>query len=664
MASPDKQKTPHKQKRAKKSAKKSDSKSKKKADKKHERAKELAMKTLTTQVKSKSKTTKSSKKKKGPQLIDYFVKAEDAKPESLKEIDKVLKKNTRFVDHLGRPSYNFTVIYRYNSIQDKIHIWLGWLVVYARGSNSPAVLNQVLLETNSNLDSLYYVTMETMSGQQFGRLKLNSRKIDSGKNRGRANWTNVFKQAAKELRSKADHKIKKGGYSYSYEEILKQRDEERAFNAKNLTDGKKETMSLHKPNVQIYPMRAQLYRRAGEVIDSKTKKPKLDDNGKMISEPKIRWPSVDEDPKVWQQPKLDGYRAMAFEHSKTKKLIMYTRGQEPVLNYEDLKVELGKLLRYIRSHGPKKKKSSKKSNWRYAIIDGEVFLPNQEYNLDTFVGIGRTKTLTERHKNIMNLTEYWIFDIYVPDDPNGTFENRYAELKKLFNAAKKKYKFKKLKLVPTKVVKNEKSLMKTHKKHRKAGYEGTIVRNGRQIYKVVRSSCPTSPDMFKIKDWLDFEFQIVGFKEGKGSRAGTVVWKVLLPPYKTWRPKVRKALLSDRKKLQRDDMILRNRDHDSDTFDVNPDGTHSERQLMFKTAYKYMNKYITVRFRDWSSKGVPTHATTSTVLDRSKKNTAQSLTDKANKIMKDALAQIELESISEDSISLSSMSSSKKRTIP
>ncbi len=56
-----------------------------------------------------------------------------------------------------------------------------------------------------------------------------------------------------------------------------------------------------------------------------------------------------------------------------------------------------------------------------------------------------------------------------------------------------------------------------HNKALKAGYEGSIYRNPKGLYKGTRSW-----DLMKFKDFSDAEATIVGYEVGKGKRKGTL----------------------------------------------------------------------------------------------------------------------------------------------
>ncbi len=106
--------------------------------------------------------------------------------------------------------------------------------------------------------------------------------------------------------------------------------------------------------------------------------------------------------------------------------------------------------------------------------------------------------------------EYWVYDF---PDHEGPFSERYDALKEWFKTNTNPA----IRLVPTFKVGSEEELKALHIILRKEGYEGTIVRRNQKNYENKRTF-----QLLKLKDWVDEEFEIIAYKEGKGGRAGTI----------------------------------------------------------------------------------------------------------------------------------------------
>ena len=80
-------------------------------------------------------------------------------------------------------------------------------------------------------------------------------------------------------------------------------------------------------------------------------------------------------------------------------------------------------------------------------------------------------------------------------------------------------------------------------------------------------------NLIKLKDMEEEEFEVVGFSEGKGRDAGSVIWECITP--------------------------------DGDVFKVKPKGTREEKQDMFKNGKNYIGQYLTVIYQEMTKKNIP-----------------------------------------------------------
>jgi len=100
------------------------------------------------------------------------------------------------------------------------------------------------------------------------------------------------------------------------------------------------------------------------------------------------------------------------------------------------------------------------------------------------------------------------------------------------------------------------------------GYEGCILRNINGLYRTNYRS----HDLQKYKEFIESEYEIVGFKEGDGRDKGTVIWIC--------------------------------KTHDS-TFSVRPRGSIEMRKELYENGNNYIGKKLTVIYQELSEMGIP-----------------------------------------------------------
>jgi DNA ligase-1 len=96
-----------------------------------------------------------------------------------------------------------------------------------------------------------------------------------------------------------------------------------------------------------------------------------------------------------------------------------------------------------------------------------------------------------------------------------------------------------------------------------------MVRNRKGAYGINKRSS----DLQKVKTFLDGEFRIVGFSEGSGNDAGTVIWECETSGG------------------------LR--------FNVRPRGTREARMEQFQNGRDYIGQVLTVRYQELTDDGIP-----------------------------------------------------------
>lgn len=103
------------------------------------------------------------------------------------------------------------------------------------------------------------------------------------------------------------------------------------------------------------------------------------------------------------------------------------------------------------------------------------------------------------------------------------------------------------------------------------GYEGGILRTHDGIYDWGHRSST----LLKMKKFVDEEFEVVGYKDGKGKDKGKVIW------------------------------LCQNNDGSEDTFHARPRGTMEQRAEWFKNGDDFIGELLTVRFQRRTKDNIP-----------------------------------------------------------
>lgn len=190
------------------------------------------------------------------------------------------------------------------------------------------------------------------------------------------------------------------------------------------------------------------------------------------------------------QPKIDGVRAVNLKGTLTGRSLDPFKGFG-VTTYFSVSAFLG--------------------------LDGEMTLgplPNSSERLCSLTtgAMGKFKGVTERP----NL-HWWLFDYLTEDTLKLPYEERYQRLQDRLATIRHP----KLHLVPSTVCNNAVELNEAIARNAEAGYEGTIIRNPRSLYKPGRST--KEGQLWRVKPWADFEILVTGITEGQmnGNEAKT-----------------------------------------------------------------------------------------------------------------------------------------------
>ena len=139
-------------------------------------------------------------------------------------------------------------------------------------------------------------------------------------------------------------------------------------------------------------------------------------------------------------------------------------------------------------------------------------------SFETLGVLRKTKKLTEEDRNNLGKIEYHVYDMI--ETKGMIFEKRIECVEKLLSS-----KYKKIRMVPTLKLDSEKEIVVRHQQFVDDGYEGSMLRNVSSLYLEKNRSY----DLLKFKDFMDEEFEIVGYtfeKDTSGEDKNCVVWIV------------------------------------------------------------------------------------------------------------------------------------------
>jgi DNA ligase-1 len=235
------------------------------------------------------------------------------------------------------------------------------------------------------------------------------------------------------------------------------------------------------------------------------------------------------------QAKLDGIRSIFYKgalHSRQGKPIT---GMDHILAELDVATQAG------------------------LILDGEIY--STKLSFQDFVGLVRKKKFKVEDFPKLKQIDMWVYDC-VNDQP---FEDRLQTLEAFFAV----HSFQYIKLLPTQECMRKEDIQKYHDIYVAEGNEGLIIRNNKGLYQMgTRSN-----DLQKYKEFMDDEFQVIGFTTGEGIEHGLVIWECITK--------------------------------EGRKFHVRPKGTHEARAELFKSATNYIGVFLTVKYQELTEDGIP-----------------------------------------------------------
>lgn len=250
------------------------------------------------------------------------------------------------------------------------------------------------------------------------------------------------------------------------------------------------------------------------------------------------------------QRKYDGIRCISY--MKDGNVILESRKGIPFQNFQKLKEELKELFSYMPPN---------------FYFDGELY--TNKVDFETISGLIRLteKKLKPGDTELINMIEYHIYDFVDMNQKELPYETRLNCLTTFLKENTTPLSL--CKSVDTIKVEKLEDIKTYHDNFVQDGYEGIMVRDISGPYEINKRS----KYLQKFKEFMEEEFEIIGFHEGTGDEKGAIIWDC--------------------------------KTNDNKPFAVRPKGTFENRQKIFLDGSKYVGKKITVIFQEYSADGIP-----------------------------------------------------------
>ena len=185
---------------------------------------------------------------------------------------------------------------------------------------------------------------------------------------------------------------------------------------------------------------------------------------------------------LWLQPKLDGVRALNFTGRLTARTLKEHRNRHITAQF---------------------------SKPEYIGFDGEI-AAWEETHWDLC-----RKTSSACSTEAGEPYVWWhVFDFVTEQTVNMPYYERYRYLKERIEYGQACGQYQNIRLVPYVVVNNYEELQVQHNIYLSKGYEGSVAYNPNGLHKEGNCS-PINGPVWRIKDFIDFEAEIIGFTEGE-----------------------------------------------------------------------------------------------------------------------------------------------------
>jgi len=282
---------------------------------------------------------------------------------------------------------------------------------------------------------------------------------------------------------------------------------------------------------------------------------------------KIPFPAFD-------QRKYDGIRCIAYLDAN-KNVILESRKGVRFTQFTNIEFGLKLFFEeavkvFINNHNNNENDNLKLIKRFY--FDGELY--SNSIPFETINGCVRlTKNITNEDRININKIQYHIYDCFNGESPYTVFKERTTVLKNIFEGVRNEDNTRQIlniiREVETEEVFNIEEIKLKHALYVENGFEGIMIRDPNGVYEPNKRS----KYLQKYKEFMEEEFEIIGFHDGEGVDRELVIWDCITKEGKT--------------------------------FSVRPRTTFEERRRLFKEASTYLGKYLTVIFQEYSPDMIP-----------------------------------------------------------
>jgi DNA ligase-1 len=201
---------------------------------------------------------------------------------------------------------------------------------------------------------------------------------------------------------------------------------------------------------------------------------------------------------VYSQPKLDGLRCIVTREG------VFSRQWKPFATLQHIREAVQPLF---------------DSYPDLLAFDGEMYSHELKDKFEEIVSIVKQpKASPADIEKCKKSVQYHVYDIITKG--NDPFMRRRSDYNLLVRAANSPY----ITAVTTLCADDQKDLDKHYHSYMSEGYEGQMIRSWNSLYQHKRTK-----DLLKRKDFHEGEYEIMGFKEGKGSREGCIILRLGMP---------------------------------------------------------------------------------------------------------------------------------------
>jgi len=347
-------------------------------------------------------------------------------------------------------------------------------------------------------------------------------------------------------------KVKSGGHNINSGAAIGAKEH------KNISRKKSDSCIIEDNNRLLIPMKAQVWELENEKDSNSVKHKVMKYFSKIEGKGKTATLHTTD---FYCQPKLDGWRAIISKTLKNEILITSNSGKQ---------YPWFKSLRTIIKEYVTRKDINILDGLDGELYSLELYDKKGEYisedkrftTICSICGLART----EPH-DLEDQIQFHVFDLV---DSTGKIpqNERFKMLDDFFEILPDEVKSRVIR-VQTHIVDNPKQVSEYHNKYAEQGYEGVMLRSFRNLYKIGKRS----NELRKYKNFIDSEYQIIDCKVDQGVSTEHFVW------------------------------VLKTENNQE--FSAKPTGVREEKKYWFENKTKYIGRFMTVKFQEYTEDGIP-----------------------------------------------------------